>query len=139
MKLVLYHSTTTQPFDDQRNDRFGDAFDLLKQLEKRGIKCEVIDTSQLTDDAQVGEAYIHSVVGPTQLKKYKVRQIFGSARHSGWLFGKQVPALVVYLSGSQVPEDVYPHEEQGRTVSIEQYLQALLARGDTESQLESAN
>ena len=127
MKLVLYHNTTTQPFDDPRNGGFAHVLDLLKQLEKRSIKCEVIDTSQLTD-AQVGEAYIHSVVGPTQLKKYRVRQIFGSARHSGWLFGKQVPALVVYLSGSQVPEDVYPHEEQGRTVTIEQYLQALLAR-----------
>ena len=127
MELKLYYSTTIEPFDDPRNDGFRDVFSLLKQLEEQGIKCELTDTNQLTTE-QIGEAYIHSVVGPTQLKKYRVRQIFGSARHSGWLFGKQVPALVVYSSGSQVPEDVYPHEELGRTVTIKEYLKTLLAR-----------
>ena len=127
MELKLYYSTTIEPFDDPRNDGFRDVFSLLKQLEEQGIKCELTDTNQLTTE-QIGEAYIHSVVGPTQLKKYRVRQIFGSARHSGWLFGKQVPALVVYSSGSQVPEDVYPHEELGRTVTIKEYLETLLAR-----------
>jgi hypothetical protein len=127
MEFKLYYSTTIAPFDDPRNDGFRDVFGLLKQLEKRNIKCQVIDTSQLTAE-QAGEAYIHSVVGPTQLKKYRVRQIFGSARHSGWLFGKQVPALVVYSSGSQVPEDVYPHDELGHTVTIKEYLEMLLAQ-----------
>jgi len=125
MELKLYYSTTIEPFDDPRNDGFRDVFSLLKQLEEQGIKCELTDTNQLTTE-QIGEAYIHSVVGPTQLKKYRVRQIFGSARHSGWLFGKQVPALVVYSSGSQVPEDVYPHEKLGRTVTIKEYLETLL-------------
>jgi hypothetical protein len=127
MEFKLYYSTTIEPFDAPRNDGFRDVFSLLKQLEKRNIKCQVIDTSQLTAE-QVGEAYIHSVVGPTQLKKYRVRQIFGSARHSGWLFGKQVPALVVYFSGSQVPEDVYPHDELGHTVTIKEHLEALSAQ-----------
>ena len=127
MELRLYYSTTIEPFDNPRNDGFGDAFGLLKELEGRGIKWEATDTTQLTAE-QIGEAYIHSVIGPTQLKKYRVRQIFGSARHSGWLFGKQVPALVVYSPGSQVPEDVYPHEELGHTVTIKEYLQRLLAR-----------
>jgi hypothetical protein len=92
----------------------------------------MIDTSQLTAE-QIGEAYIHSVVGPTQLKKYRVRQIFGSARHSGWLFGKQVPALVVYSSGSHVPEDVYPHDELGHTLTIKEYLKTLLAQFQRET------
>ena len=127
MELKLYYSTTIEPFDDPRNDGFGDAFSLLKQVEKRGIKCEATDTSRLTAE-QIGEAYIHSVVGPTQLKKYRVRQVFGSARHSGWLFGKQVPALVVYSSGSQVPEDVYPHDELGHIVTIKEYLKRLLTQ-----------
>ncbi len=129
MRLKFYYSTMIEPFKDSRNDGFEDAFGLLRQLQKRGVKCDVIDTSQLTAE-QVGEAYIHSVVGPTQLKKYRVRQIFGSARHSGWLFGKQVPALVAYPSESQIPEDVYPHDELGRAVTIKEYLQTLLARLD---------
>jgi len=127
MELTLYYSSTTKPFDDQRNDGFGDVFGLLKQLEKQGISCEVIDTSYLTAE-QMGEAYIHSVVGPTQLKKYRVRQVFGSARHSGWLFGKQVPALVVFSSESKVPEDVYPHDELGHIVTIKECLESLLAQ-----------
>ena len=132
MELKLYYSTMIKPFNDPRNDGFGDVFGILRELEKRGIKCEVIDTSQLTAE-QLGEAYIHSVVGPTQLKKYRVRQIFGSARHSGWLFGRQVPALVVYSPGSKVPEDVFPHEVPGRTVNIKEYLETLLDRLQSET------
>jgi hypothetical protein len=127
MELKLYYSTTVKPFDDERNQGFEGIFAFLKQLERRGIKCELIDTSELTAE-QIGEAYINSVIGPTQLKRYRVRQVFGSARHSGWLFGKQVPALIVYRSGSRVPEDVYPHEKLGRTVTIKEYLEALLAQ-----------
>jgi len=87
------------------------------------VTCERIDTSQLTDE-QIAEAYIRSVVGPAQLKKYRVRQVFGSARHSGWLFGKQVLALVVYSSsGSHIPEDVLPHSIGGHIVTIREYLE----------------
>ena len=124
MELKLYYSTVIEPSHDSRNDGFDAVFALLKQIDDKGIKCHRVDTSQLTDE-QIAEAYIHSVIGPTQLKKYRVRQIFGSARHSGWLFGRQVPALVVYPSTSQMPEDVYPHAELGRTVSVKEYLEKL--------------
>jgi len=48
MQLKLYYSTKVEPFQDPRNDGFRDAFSFLKQLEKKGIKYEVIDMSQLT-------------------------------------------------------------------------------------------
>jgi len=48
MQLKLYYSIKVEPSQDPRNDGFRDAFSLLKQLEKKGIKYEVIDTSQLT-------------------------------------------------------------------------------------------
>ena len=124
MELKLYYSTVIKPFDDSRNDGFDAVFALLKQIEDKGIKCHRVDTSQLTDE-QIAEAYIHSVIGPTQLKKYRVRQVFGSARHSGWLFGRQVPALVVYTTSSQMPEDVFPHAIGGRIVTINEYLEKL--------------
>jgi hypothetical protein len=124
MELKLYYSTAIQPFDDDRNEGYAQVFALLQEVENKGMKSHRIDTSQLTEE-EITEAYIHSVVGPTQLKKYRVRQIFGSARHSGWLFGKQVPALVVYHSGSQVPEDVLPHAVGGRIVTIREYLEKL--------------
>lgn len=127
MELKLYYSTAIKPFDDARNEGYDRVSALLQEVENKGVKCHRIDTSQLTEE-EITEAYIHSVVGPTQLKKYRVRQVFGSARHSGWLFGKQVPALVVYRSVSQVPENVFPHAVGGHVVTIIEYLEKL-ARG----------
>lgn len=123
MHLKLYYSAVVKPFDSPVNEGFDEVPQLLEKVERKGITCERIDTSQLTDE-EVFNAYMRSVIGPTQLKKYRVRQIFGSARHSGWLFGKQVPALVVYgSSGSQVPEDIFPHATGGHTVTIRDYLE----------------
>lgn len=123
MHLKLYYSTTVKPFDSPSNEGFGEVPGLLEKMEGKGVTCKRIDTSQLTDK-QIAEDYIRSVIGPTQLKKYRVRQVFGSARHSGWLFGKQVPALVVYgSSDSQFPEDVFPHVTGGHTVTIREYLE----------------
>lgn len=122
MHFKLYYSTQVKPLYVPANEGFDQALELLKKIKEKGVKCERINTSQLTDE-QIADAYIHSVIGPTQLKKYRVRQVFGSARHSGWLFGKGVPALVVYISGSQVPEDVFPHNFGGRIVTIKEYLE----------------
>jgi len=124
MELKLYYSTTIQPFDDDRNEGYGEVPALLEQIEKKGVKCHRIDTNQLTE-IQMIEAYYRSVVGPTKLKKYRVRQVFGSTRQSGWLFGRQVPALVVYRSDSQVPEDVFPHALGRHMITIRQYLERL--------------
>ena len=49
MELKLYYSRKTEPFDDRRNDGFGDVSALLIQIEGYGIRCHWIDTSQLTD------------------------------------------------------------------------------------------
>ncbi|NVM22827.1 MAG: hypothetical protein HWN68_13730 [Desulfobacterales bacterium] len=125
MELKLYYSTVILPFDDARNEGYDNVAALLEQIENKGVECHRIDTSQLTEE-QITEAYIHSVIGPTQLKKYRVRQVFGSARHSGWLFGRQVPALVVYTTSSQMPEDVSPHAIGGRIVTINEYLENLM-------------
>ena len=62
---------------------------------------------------------------PSVLKKYRVRQVFGSRRHSGWLFGRQVPALVAYDEKTGYPTDVYPHEQGLTSVEIETFLESL--------------
>jgi hypothetical protein len=123
MHFKLYYSSMVKPFDSAANEGFGEVLELLERVERKGITCERVDTSKLTDE-EIFNAYTRSVIGPTQLKKYKVRQVFGSARRSGWLFGKQVPALVVYgSSSSQVPEDIFPHATGGHTVTIREYLE----------------
>jgi hypothetical protein len=123
MHLKFYYSSSVDPSDSPANEGSDKVLELIEKIEGKGATCERIDTSQLTEE-QIAEAYIRSVIGPTQLKKYKVRQVFGSARHSGWLFGKQVPALVIYSSSeSHVPEDVLPHSIGGHIVTIREYLE----------------
>ena len=123
MHYKLYYSTEIEPSYSPVNEGFDRVQELLEKMEGKGLMCERIDTSRLTDE-QIAESYIRSVIGPTQLKKYRVRQVFGSARHSGWLFGKQVPALVVYKSSSsQFTEDVVPHTTGGHVVTIREYLE----------------
>jgi len=130
MHFKLYYSTKVEPLYSSANEGFDKVWELLEKMERKGAICERIDTNGLTDE-QIAETYIRSVIGPTQLKKYRVRQVFGSARRSGWLFGKQVPALVVYGSGSQVPEDIFPHAVGGHIATIREYLEKL-ARGHSE-------
>ena len=133
MEIKYYYSSLIEPLNDNddRNGGIKDVPELLTQIENKGVKCQRIDTSQLTDE-QIYDAYVESVVGPTQLKKYKVRQVFGSARHSGWLFGRRVPALAVYTISSKVPEDVFPHAVGGHIVTIREYLKKL-AHGHEET------
>jgi hypothetical protein len=126
MHLKLYYCTTVKPFDSPANEGWNEVLELLEKVERKGITSERIDTNQLKDE-EIFNAYMRSVIGPTQLKKYKVRQVFGSARHSGWLFGKQVPALVVYSSrGSEIPEDIFPHSGGGRIITIREYLEKIM-------------
>jgi hypothetical protein len=95
---------------------------MLEQLATRGVRFEIVETSSLSEGALM-EAYLEAVM-PAVLRKYRVRQVFGSQRHPGRLFGKEVPALVVYEN--HVPTDVYPHEEGGRIVTIREFLESML-------------
>ncbi|MFC2003438.1 hypothetical protein ACFLV4_05800 [Chloroflexota bacterium] len=94
---------------------------LLWLLEKRGITNEIIDTDSLSE-GQIQKAYLDAVV-PSVFKKFGIRRVFGSRRRSGWLFGRGVPALLVYEEGEQYPSDVYPHDEgQGKVKTIREFL-----------------
>jgi len=126
MLLRLYYDSTQEPLKNPANEGVATAFALLKEAEKKGNACEWMDTSKLTEADRM-HAYFDAV-GPSVLKKYKIRQVFGSRRNSGWLFGKGVPALIVIELGKQNPEDVYPRDEGGRIVTIKQFLQQLLAK-----------
>lgn len=97
---------------------------LLEQLEAGGVQLELVETSALSDE-NLMKAYLEAIV-PSVYKKYRIRQVFGSKRHPGCLFGKGVPALVVYERGDHLPTDVYPHEEGGRMVTIREFLESML-------------
>lgn len=77
MHLKLYYGTTVKPFDSATNEGFDKVPELLEKMKTKGVSCEKIDTSQLTDE-EIFNAYMRSVIGPTQLKKYRVRQVIAA-------------------------------------------------------------
>ena len=83
-----------------------------------------IDVAELTEKGRA-DAYFDAVRASV-LKKYKIRQVFGSKRISGTFFGKQVPALILGNLASGHPEGVYPHQEPGEIASIAVFLRAYI-------------
>jgi len=60
---------------------------------------------------QIFEEYAKATI-PAIYKKYEVKRMFGTNRHSACWFGRQVPALVVKQAADSVG-DTYPHRESG--------------------------
>jgi len=127
MNLKLYFDTTIKPINAPANDGFDRALSLLKSLGEKGVEWEMVDTSRLNAE-QLMAAYFDCTLRPSICNKYRVSQVFGSRNRSGYLFGRGVPALVVYGWPTELPEDVYPHEERGRIFTIKEYLGSLLGR-----------
>jgi hypothetical protein len=98
--------------------------EILTLLERRGINCERIDTSKLSEE-DLYKAYLKAWT-PSVFKKLGIRRIFGTRRRSGCFFGKGVAALLVYDEDEDQPVDVYPHEELGRTITIKEFLEELV-------------
>ena len=101
--------------------------EVLKHPEdfRRDIDLQVVDTTTMPDHERQS-LYMRAVL-PSVLKKNRIRQVFGSRRNAGFMFGRGVPALLVYGPSSTVPEDVFPHEELGRIVTIHEFLSRLSA------------
>ena len=85
---------------------------------------EIVDAMTVPDD-ELMNLYLEATLA-TARRKYRVRQVFGSKRHAGFLFGRGVPALLVYEPGKPYPVDVYPHRRGTRTVTIRAFLKDLL-------------
>jgi hypothetical protein len=124
MKLELVFDSTT-PIADVRCD-----LELVKRyfskLEQYGIPCELLDIANKSQD-EIYKIYSEAIV-PSVMKKVGIRRVFGSKRQSALLFGKQVPALLIYRN--EEVDDVYPqfkkwagHKE---LVTIEKYLEDFL-------------
>lgn len=126
MNVKLIHHEQMLPSDLQVNEGFDHAEieDLLKELERLGVSWEVIETSRMSDDNLL-KLYSEAIV-PAVQKKYPIRKIFGTNRISRVNFGKGVPALLVYQSGSDYPVDVYPHGTGRNIVTIRTFLENLI-------------
>jgi hypothetical protein len=122
MDYVLYCSTAEVLRNLPSNAGIESAFARADELRRQGISVNLVDTSRMASDELQGR-YLQSL-GPSVLKKYRVRQIFGSRRRAGWLFGRGVPALVAVGPAGTV-EDIYPHEAAGKLVTIFDFFDSL--------------
>jgi len=124
LELRLYLDSTVEPFAKiSFNKR--KVFLLLEKLKEHGINVSIIDTAGWNKE-MIYEVYLNAarVAIFRGYKAYRIRKIFGSARDSGKYFGREVPALLVYDKGEVI--DVYPHEEKGKLITIEEFLEEKL-------------
>lgn len=125
MKLRVIHHSLIFPFASEENEGFdlSEVHGILRRLETLGVQWEVTDSRNISEE-ELGNLYLESTI-PTARKKYRVRQVFGSKRRAGGLFGREVPALLVYESGKAYPVDVLPHRRGTRLVTIRAFLDDL--------------
>jgi hypothetical protein len=129
MELTLYFPRDQALlFHDERNRGIEEVPALVAQLERRGATVLRVDPSALSAEHRFRE-YSKATI-PAVYKKYEVKRIFGTNRHSACWFGIQVPALVVKGREDAVG-DTYPHRGPGNTVvTIHQFLTAALTAMD---------
>jgi len=113
---LYYNSQIETPWSDLKRIRLQ-----LRKLEEAGIPIRLIDTASM-EDQQIFEHYMEATY-PSVRKQYRIRQIFGTQNKSGQFFGRQQPALLVYRGEDKKPVDVYPHDENGNRVLIEDLLE----------------
>lgn len=128
MNLKLIYHPRTLPLDLQANEGFAlsEIKVLLQKQEKLGVSWEAVETDAMSDE-ELANLYLEAIA-PAVYKKYHLRQVFGSKRHSGFLFGKGVPALLVYDPGKRYPSDAYPHRAGDHVVTIRAFLEDLLKK-----------
>ena len=121
--MALYYSSAVrEPWCD-----LGDSRGLVRSLKEKGVKISEVDTAEM-DAGKLKEMYISLAVLPSVRKKYKISNLFGTRRISGYFFGRQQPGLIVLREDTSTPVDVYPHVEDGQRVTIADFLRKELAR-----------
>src|SRR5713101_57319 len=116
MKYLLYYAPATLLRELPCNAGIDAALARAEEMRRQGVFVELVDTSGMEPAERHGR-YIEAII-PSVLKKYRVRQVFGSRRRAG------VPALAV-VGPSGTVEDVYPHDRAGKLVTISDFFDSL--------------
>ena len=133
MKLSYFWSSdeSRRPIPGERNEGIDAVPALLNQLMKRGAEVELVDTAHVTEKDRIG--MYTRVALPAVYRHYEVKRMLGTNRHSGCLFGAEVPALLV-TNGDSVG-DTYPHRKGDRITTIHAFLTGLLAEDNNRTHM----
>ncbi len=104
MRFVLLYNSKIVPWRDDLEA----IKERLAILAERGAECEQKDTAHMTEEDMAH--WRNQVMAVALRRGLAVRQTFGS-KGLGMLpyLGKQVPALLAYEAGKDIPVAVYPH------------------------------
>jgi len=101
-----------------------EVLELFKKLQVLSVTTKIHDTAGW-DSGKLSDQYCRAII-PSMYKKYAIRKVFGSARNSGVLFGKEVPAIIIQNEGKDI--DVYPHNVGARRETIIDFLRSQLSQ-----------
>jgi DNA processing protein len=121
-EYILYCDRSAILKEHPYNLGIDEAFERAEDLRKQGWKIRFVDTAQMTKDERYA-AYLRATT-PAMKNKSPIRQVFGSLKQSGFMFGLGVPALVVQTPSGEVL-DVFPHRQSERIVTINAFLSRL--------------
>jgi len=120
-RLVCLYDSTIQPWHAdlqaiQEN---------LSRLAGKGVRCELLDTNDMLE--QDLNRWHDEATAAAVWRHQEIRQAFGSRKEGGLpYFGKQVPALLVYEEGEEIPVAVYPHREKRDRTYIDFTIEGFL-------------
>jgi len=123
-EYVLYCNRSAILKEHPYNSGIYEALERADDLCRQGWKVRTVDTAQLSEDERY--AVYARATTPAMKNKNSIRQVFGSRKHSAFMFGLGVPALLVKTSTGEVV-DVFPHQESERIVTINDFLSGLPA------------
>lgn len=118
MQYFYYYSSAIEPIDSPYNKGLSRVHSGLFSS-RASVVVNLIDINGASEDI-INKIY-STAAAASASNKYKIRQVFGSVRYSGWLFGRGVPALIVFDDNNFV-KDVYPHNQGGKIVTIQDLL-----------------
>jgi hypothetical protein len=94
---------------------------LLRRLTANGYNLELVDILNLTEKERI--ASYTKVIIPAVHKRYEVRKVLGTNRHSACWFGAEVPVL--FVTNTDSVGDTYPHRKENRIITIHDFLAGL--------------
>ncbi len=118
MQYFYYYSSAIEPIDSPYNKGLSRVHSGLFSS-GASVVVNLIDINGASEDI-INRIY-SAAAAASASNKYKIRQVFGSVRYSGWLFGRGVPALIVF-DDNNFAKDVYPHNNAGKIVTIQDLL-----------------
>jgi hypothetical protein len=118
--MMKYFTSQERPFNSESNSGISEATALIKELaDEHNI--QIIDTTSWDDELRF-KAY-SDVITVAVIKQSAIRRIYGTNRHPGVNFGKQVPSLLIFDNDGH-PIDAYPREVKGEVITILNFLQS---------------